>query len=44
LSYEQMSNLINDWFEHIDWMFVCQHGRPFFIKMDKKKIDSLFDR
>ncbi len=44
LSYDQMSNLIKDWFENIEWMFVCQHGRPFFIKMDKKKIDWLFDR
>jgi DNA mismatch repair ATPase MutL len=44
LSYDQMSNLIQDWFENIDGMFVCQHGRPFFIKMDKKKIDWLFDR
>lgn len=44
LSYDQMSNLIADWFENIEWMFVCQHGRPFFIKMDKKKIDWLFDR
>jgi DNA mismatch repair ATPase MutL len=44
LSYDQMSNLIKDGFEHIEGMFVCQHGRPFFIKMDKKKIDGLFDR
>ena len=44
LSYDQMSNLIKDGFENIEWMFVCQHGRPFFIKMDKKKIDWLFDR
>jgi DNA mismatch repair ATPase MutL len=44
LSYDQMSNLIKDGFENIEWMFVCQHGRPFFIKMDKKKIDKLFDR
>lgn len=44
LSYDQMANLIADWFENIEWMFVCQHGRPFFIKMDKKKIDALFDR
>ncbi len=44
LSYDQMANLIKDGFENIEWMFVCQHGRPFFIKMDKKKIDWLFDR
>lgn len=44
LSMEQMVNLIQDWFENIDWMFVCQHGRPSFVKIDKKKIDELFDR
>ena len=44
LSLDQMVNLIKDWFENIDWMFVCQHGRPSFVKIDKKKIDELFDR
>jgi len=44
LSYDQMSNLIKDGFENIDGMFVCQHGRPFFVKVDKKQIDTLFDR
>lgn len=44
LSYQQMSNLVKDGFEQIDWMFVCQHWRPFFVKVDKKKVDELFDR
>ncbi len=44
LSLNQMINLIQEWFENIDWMFVCQHGRPSFVKIDKKKIDELFDR
>ena len=44
LSMDQMINLIQEWFENIDWMFVCQHGRPSFVRIDKKKIDELFDR
>ena len=44
LSYLQMQQLVKDWFEHIPWMFVCQHWRPFFIKMWKWDIDKLFDR
>lgn len=44
LSQEQMQNLIQEWFEKIPWMFVCQHGRPFFIKIPKDQIDKMFDR
>ena len=44
LSYSQMQQLIQDGFEHIPWMFVCQHWRPFFVKMNKDDIDKLFDR
>jgi len=44
LSYQQMSQLVKDWFEHIPWMFVCQHGRSFFVQIEKKNIDKLFDR
>ncbi len=44
LSYNQMENLIQEWFKAIPGMFVCQHGRPFFIQFDKKQIDKLFDR
>ncbi len=44
LSMGQMLNLVRDWFENIEGMFVCQHGRPFFVQVDKKNIDKLFDR
>jgi len=44
LSYLQMQQLVQDGFEFIPGMFVCQHGRPFFVKMNKKHIDGLFDR
>lgn len=44
LSYLQMQQLVQDGFEHIPGMFVCQHGRPFFVKMSKGDIDKLFDR
>jgi DNA mismatch repair protein MutL len=44
LSYQQMVNLLEDGFKFIDGMFVCQHGRPFFVKIEKKDVDRLFDR
>jgi len=44
LSFTQMQNLIQEWFETIKWLFVCQHWRPFFIEIPKNKIDKLFDR
>jgi DNA mismatch repair protein MutL len=44
LSHIQMQELIRQGFHHIPGMFVCQHGRPFFIKIDKKEIDKLFNR
>lgn len=44
LSLPEMQHLVEDWFSHIEGMFVCQHGRPFFIKMQKKDLDGLFDR
>lgn len=44
LSHEQMIRLLKDGFEYIEWMFVCQHGRPFFVKIEKKTIDKFFDR
>lgn len=44
LSYEQMIRLLKDGFEYIEGMFVCQHWRPFFVKIDKKTIDKFFDR
>ncbi len=44
LGFEQMAQLIKDGFEHIEGLFVCQHGRPFFIQVEKSSIDKLFDR
>ena len=44
LSHEQMFALIKDGFNEIDWMFVCQHGRPFFVQIEKGNIDKFFDR
>lgn len=44
LSAQQMNQLIKDWFEYINWMFVCQHWRPSFIKISRENIDWLFDR
>ncbi len=44
LSHIEMQNIVRDGFSHIDGMFVCQHGRPFFIKMTKGDLDALFDR
>ncbi len=44
LSMQQMSNLIKEWFDSIEGMFVCQHGRPFFVQVEKKNIDKMFDR
>ena len=44
LSIPQMEELVKKWFEKIPWMFVCQHGRPFFVRIEKKEIDWFFDR
>ncbi len=44
LSIPQMEALVKDWFEKIPWMFVCQHWRPFFVRIEKKEIDWFFDR
>ena len=44
LSLLEMQQLVNDGFEHIPWWFVCQHGRPFVIDIDKRQIDKMFDR
>lgn len=44
LSLPEMTNLVKDWFAGVPWLFVCQHGRPFFIKTEKKDIDRFFDR
>ncbi|GHW02243.1 DNA mismatch repair protein MutL [candidate division SR1 bacterium] len=44
LSLPQMEQLVRDGLEKIPGLFVCQHGRPFFWKIDKGEIDKLFDR
>lgn len=44
LSLPEMTNLVKEWFTAIPWLFVCQHGRPFFIKTEKGDIDKFFDR
>lgn len=44
LSLLEMQQLVKDGFEFIPWWFVCQHGRPFVIDIDKKQIDTMFDR
>lgn len=44
LSLLQMEQLVMDGFEKIPGLFVCQHGRPFFVRIDKKEIDKMFDR
>lgn len=44
LSIPQMEQLVNDGFEKIPWMFVCQHWRPFFVKIEKSEINGFFDR
>ncbi len=44
LSFPEMTNLVKDWFAGVSGLFVCQHGRPFFIKTPKQDIDKFFDR
>lgn len=44
LSLLQMEQLVMDGFEKIPGLFVCQHGRPFFVRIDKNNIDKMFDR
>lgn len=44
LSLPEMTNLIKDGLVGVSGLFVCQHGRPFFIKTPKQDIDKFFDR
>lgn len=44
LSYQEMQHLVQEGFTAIPWMFVCQHGRPFFVRIEKGSVDKLFDR
>jgi len=44
LSLPEMVNLVREGLQVIQGLFVCQHGRPFFIKTPKGDIDKFFDR
>lgn len=44
LSQQEMKQLVQDWFEYISGMFVCQHGRPSAVRIEKGNIDNLFER
>lgn len=44
LSSFEIAQLIKDGFDNIDWMFVCQHWRPFFVQIDRLTIEKMFDR
>lgn len=44
LSPLEMTQLIHDWSERIEWLFVCQHGRPSVVKITKSHVDGLFGR
>ncbi len=44
LSLPEMANLVREGLQAIQGLFVCQHGRPFFIKTPKSDIDKFFDR
>ncbi len=44
LSHVEMKQLMEDAYAHIDWMFVCQHGRPSVVSIKKHDVDSLFER
>jgi len=44
LSHEEMKQLVQDWFTYIPGMFVCQHGRPSAVRIQKGNVDGLFER
>ncbi|USN54228.1 MAG: hypothetical protein H6765_06695 [Candidatus Peribacteria bacterium] len=44
LSKLEMKQLIDDGMRYVEGMFVCQHGRPSVVKIEKKMIEGLFDR
>jgi len=44
LSMPEMKQLLEDWMHIIDGLFVCQHGRPSVVKVEKKYVEALFDR
>ncbi len=44
LQLAEMAQLIKDWSNYIPGMFVCQHGRPSIVKIEKNEIDNFFAR
>jgi DNA mismatch repair protein MutL len=44
LSLPQMQQLLDDGMTKVDGMFVCQHGRPFWIQIPRSHIDKMVDR
>lgn len=44
LSMPEMKQLLEDGMQMIDGLFVCQHGRPSVVKIERKYLDALFDR
>ena len=44
LSHVEMKQLVEDGFAHISGMFVCQHGRPSAVRIEKGNVDGLFER
>jgi DNA mismatch repair ATPase MutL len=44
LNILEMQKLMQDGIEHIEGMFVCQHGRPSVVKIPRGDVDGLFDR
>jgi len=44
LSILEMEQLVKDGVEKIDGFFVCQHGRPSVVSLEKDEIDGMFDR
>lgn len=44
LSPHEMKQLIEDGIDHIDGMFVCQHGRPSVVRVSRGNVDGLFER
>jgi hypothetical protein len=39
-----MQHLVQEGFTAIPGLFVCQHWRSFFVKIEKGSVDKLFDR
>jgi len=44
LSMIEMKNLLEEGMKIIDGLFVCQHGRPSVVKVEKKYVEALFER